>query len=215
MKYRGITVDLEQLKPWGVDEEKVRNLIDLADVLRKTPPPEFDMESFGSTNVNGITSSSDLYAKERDKLGEEHLEALANFKTVYGWQDSPQSFKFLGGLGMTAGHTCGAVACAVGTGAYFGIGKPEEYKDWATYSYATFVVHDAAWHFLFSDDWVKSDNTAKGAAARILFFLDGKDFLTNDEWDEEEASVDYSDEMVRKYGAYLNKKIRRKPEATA
>lgn len=74
------------------------------------------------------------------------------------------------------GYKCGAVACAVGHGPAAGI-PPLLGESWMGYCLRAFGTstagrNDTAWEWLFSSTWEMTDSTAKGAAARIRYFLD-------------------------------------------
>lgn len=82
---------------------------------------------------------------------------------------------------------CGTSACAVGHGPAAGLFFREneffEYEDghiypnWSVYCRRAFIddgftTNGVAWSFLFSSSWRHVDNTTRGAAARIRYFLD-------------------------------------------
>jgi hypothetical protein len=82
-------------------------------------------------------------------------------------------------------HNCGAVACAVGHGPSAGFlavdsDFPGSTIDWSAYCERNFcpvfsegsdaISSEFAW--MFGGMWSHFDNTAKGAAERIYFFLD-------------------------------------------
>lgn len=80
--------------------------------------------------------------------------------------------------------TCGSAGCAVGHGPYAGIPK-EVGEAWDDYCERVFgvdtdVVHDA-YSFLFGSEWEQFDNTPKGAARRIRYYLDNG---VPEEWGE-------------------------------
>jgi hypothetical protein len=67
---------------------------------------------------------------------------------------------------------CGSVGCAVGHGPYAGIPK-NDYESWTEYSRRAFTNgrRTTLFLFLFSEDWAAVDNTPKGAAKRIEYFI--------------------------------------------
>ena len=69
---------------------------------------------------------------------------------------------------------CGTVACACGHGPMAGIPVKKSDDNWAKYSERVFDLESwsIAWDFLFHPYWVGTDNTPKGAAARIRLMLD-------------------------------------------
>lgn len=67
---------------------------------------------------------------------------------------------------------CGSVGCAVGHGPFAGIPKTKQ-ETWTQYSLRVFgLLDDNYWEWCFSDGWALNDNTAQGAAKRILFLLE-------------------------------------------
>ena len=74
----------------------------------------------------------------------------------------------------TAG--CGTVACAIGHGPAAGISINSDDSDWYEYSHR-FINNDISdianvmWDWCFSSNWENYDNTAHGAAKRILYLL--------------------------------------------
>jgi hypothetical protein len=66
-------------------------------------------------------------------------------------------------------HTCGTVCCAVGSGIRAGI-PAGKCSTWGEYC-DKFVDTDEAYTWLFDYNWVTYDNTPKGAAYRIGYFL--------------------------------------------
>lgn len=142
--YRGINYNLKKMTELGVYAEQVHNLIDLADVLRKSPPPKFDMETFALVSGDVYYEFLEVSPKETQELGKR--------------------------------NECGTVCCAAGTGAYYGIGNPKKHEDWLEYVERVFTGSDDysendIFDYLFSSDWEGFDNTAKGAANRILRFV--------------------------------------------
>lgn len=72
--------------------------------------------------------------------------------------------------------TCGTAGCAVGHGPYAGIPKLEPEK-WTEYSRREFINDNSftgikAWDFCFHSIWSGHDNTAEGAARRLLYLLE-------------------------------------------
>ncbi len=70
------------------------------------------------------------------------------------------------------GTECGTVACAVGHGPAAGVDVLPGDGSWNTYAYRAFggPVFNAA----FQVEWQYKDNTPRGAAARILYVLAGR-----------------------------------------
>lgn len=68
---------------------------------------------------------------------------------------------------------CGTVGCAVGHGPYAGIRKKKR-EDWIDYARRVFGCSEDNNLFVwaFSGSWVTYDNTAKGAAKRILYAIE-------------------------------------------
>lgn len=73
------------------------------------------------------------------------------------------------------GHPCGTVACAVGHGPAAGVPPRDYVESWACYGAWAFTEDDLQFDFLFSGDWQWSDDTPRGAAARIALLLDSAD----------------------------------------
>lgn len=70
-------------------------------------------------------------------------------------------------------YDCGSAACAIGFGQFLVTSKYTS-EMWAEYSQRVFGVTDSdgsKGFWMFSSDWLLIDNTAKGAAARILYAL--------------------------------------------
>jgi len=70
---------------------------------------------------------------------------------------------------------CGTCGCALGHGPYAGIPKRSG-ETWHQYAHRAFVLLDEhgtwdCWNWCFSPLWSGNDNTAKGAAKRILWML--------------------------------------------
>jgi len=65
---------------------------------------------------------------------------------------------------------CGTAACAAGHGPLAGV-RPLFGETWDTYSHRAFASKDDAWSWCFSASWAWVDNTAHGAARRILWLL--------------------------------------------
>ena len=73
---------------------------------------------------------------------------------------------------------CGTAACAVGHAVYVkGIPSPLSNESWYSYSVRVFDIYTSLprWSWCFGGDWVKSDNTPKGAAARIRYLIANPD----------------------------------------
>lgn len=94
------------------------------------------------------------------------------------------------GRGAIARVVCGTAGCAVGHGPNAGI-KPLRGETWYEYSQRAFTGDDYAWQWCFSGAWSYRDNTPKGAAARIRWFL--KNGVPDDSYEQRtgEASLCY------------------------
>lgn len=66
---------------------------------------------------------------------------------------------------------CGTAACAAGHGPKAGV-APLFGETWETYSERAFTKAHRPWGWCFSGMWVTADNTAHGAARRILWMLE-------------------------------------------
>lgn len=77
---------------------------------------------------------------------------------------------------MHQGSACGAVCCAIGWGPSAGIAADGEFS-WWSYCDRNFieapedVEPPEEWEWCFGSGWSATDNTAKGAAKRILWLL--------------------------------------------
>lgn len=84
---------------------------------------------------------------------------------------------------------CGTVACAVGHGPAAGIRVYGDYS-WEHYSdrvFGEFEEDFFGWDYMFGSSWSFSDNTPKGAAARIRTYVALGH--TPEGWDFEDAKV--------------------------
>lgn len=84
---------------------------------------------------------------------------------------------------------CGTVACAVGHGPAAGIRLYGD-LDWADYADRVFGVFKEdifGWDYMFSSTWSETDNTPKGAAARIRTYVALGH--TPDDWSYYDAKV--------------------------
>lgn len=66
---------------------------------------------------------------------------------------------------------CGTAACAAGHGPNAGV-PPLPDETWEVYTDRAFVDDAEPWSWCFSAMWVDVDNTAHGAAKRILWLLE-------------------------------------------
>lgn len=99
------------------------------------------------------------------------------------------------GSGSSYAHLaeCGTAACAVGHGPLCGF-EPLELETWAEYSTRLFIPSSwhEAWEWCFGAAWSVVDNTAHGAAYRILWLLDRKSIPDNAyEQRRERAPISY------------------------
>lgn len=84
---------------------------------------------------------------------------------------------------------CGTVACAVGHGPAAGIRIYGD-LDWSDYADRVFGVFKEdifGWDYMFSSTWSETDNTPKGAAARIRTYVALGH--TPDDWSYYDAKV--------------------------
>ena len=72
-----------------------------------------------------------------------------------------------------AEHSCGTVGCALGHGPASGV-DPDKSETWDRYSDRAFGLEPWGrdWEWCFGPIWAETDNTPKGAAARIQYLLD-------------------------------------------
>jgi len=77
-------------------------------------------------------------------------------------------------------NVCGSVACVVGHGPLAGI-APKRGEDWSDYAFRAFGADSdehsddddlSLFDWLFGSEWARTDNSARGAAHRILWTLD-------------------------------------------
>jgi hypothetical protein len=128
---------------------QIGNMETLRDFLRsdEIPPPIFDINTY--LHLGAVNNLVNYYE-------------IANNLTLL----TPEVYA-----------TCGTTACAVGHGVLAGIpALPDE--NWDRYEQRVFGVAKefsgnryAAWDFLFGPHWHGLNNTAKGTAARIDYFL--------------------------------------------
>ena len=139
---------LELLTPYHIS-----NLETLSAFLKseEIPPPRFDIGS---------------YASFIDLLEEKEIKRDSSFGwTQYFFEHQAEVY-----------NHCGTTACAVGHGPLAGIPMLKG-EEWGEYELRVFGVgqykHQEAWGFMFSSFWDrdKLNNTAKGTAARIDYFL--------------------------------------------
>jgi hypothetical protein len=94
-------------------------------------------------------------------------------------------------------HTnCGTVGCALGHGPYAGIYKRGN-EDWADYGARQFISSCNPYLWCFGARWANCDNTAPGAAKRILYLLrNGTPLGYNLFWNAEEFVEIYQNETL-------------------
>ena len=70
------------------------------------------------------------------------------------------------------GKTCGAVGCAIGHAPYFGVYK-YKHEDWREFSKRALISDEYSdeWSWCFDSKWSKVDNSRRGAAKRIIWYL--------------------------------------------
>lgn len=70
-------------------------------------------------------------------------------------------------------HECGTVCCLLGLGPFAGIEPTEDTDNWRRYASANFTNEfDTLYVFLFHHYWKHIDNSPKGGAKRIHWFLE-------------------------------------------
>lgn len=132
-------------------EEQRKNLAKLAAYLHALPD---DYDRFNMNTYLGLDGMSSATLK-----------------------DTPGLERYLTENGGLPG--CGTVACAVGHGpAAHVFLLPEEMTGgwgggpvWSRYAERVFGAEDEAFDWMFGASWTSADNTAKGAAKRIDYFL--------------------------------------------
>lgn len=104
-----------------------------------------------------------------------NLLKLANF--LNNKKNLPKEVEFNMQTYCEASNTfqskCGAVGCAVGFAPFTGIRKIKE-ESWKEYAERVLIGDDYSeeiYDWLFSSFWANIDNTPKGAAKRIFWFL--------------------------------------------
>ncbi len=86
-----------------------------------------------------------------------------------GYEKSPSELKKVNIKG------CGYVACAIGHAPQaLGLSLEEvsEFPDWELFINHYFKIERSAEHWMFGPHWTYIDNTPKGAAKRIRYFLE-------------------------------------------
>lgn len=140
-------------------EERIRNNFRQAiKILKKVPQGEFDMRDF---RQNPEFSG---YPKK--------------------WM-TPYEFK--------SKHDCGTVGCALGNLPLYGTDDLAPIESdfegecpvlkWNLYGYRIFgYMPSDAWGFLFGASWFYHDNTPKGAAKRMEYYLKNKNEIDKGNW---------------------------------
>ena len=120
------------------------------------------------------------------KINKERLLILANtIERSHKFQFDMGLFRDIDVMKQKKTHACGTVACALGHGPlnkelapteacfFFASYDGKTYLDWDTYAEKVFGVRytSPAWQWMFSGRWSASDNTRKGAAARIQHYV--------------------------------------------
>jgi hypothetical protein len=141
-----------------------KNLIKLAQGLSgQMPPPEFDMGTYLSF---GDIEAARTVLKLGNRIYEDDIGHTGPIpKKAYL---SPE---------------CGTSACAIGHGPLYGIQRKSG-EGWEAYTYRVFLpqafysenyelyyTRSDAWQWMFGPQWAAVDNTPKGAAKRIYYFL--------------------------------------------
>lgn len=143
---------IEGSKP--TNKKHIANLLKLADFLEsdKIPPPRFHMGDFAFEVAEEQASAKRI----------EELMYQGEYIRIEIDEAKPKKYA-----------TCNTVACAIGHGPMAGIKVYKDY-DWFSYAGRVFGVYsdDAAFDWLFSSDWSKTDNTPQGAAKRIRIYVE-------------------------------------------
>lgn len=106
----------------------------------------------------------------------------ANLKALADYLDTGITEYEFGMAQFWEEHECGTVACAVGH-APFVLGLPvpvaplaRSAKNWAVFAEDRLLpsgyIEDCEFDWMFGEFWVRTDNTARGAAARIYWYLE-------------------------------------------
>ena len=149
----------EHLTKLGLTPYHIANLETLRDFLKSNniPPPQFDIRYY-LNNKEMLTPLLDKHDKSYSEIIDK-MQMASNAPKYY--------------------NECGTTACAVGHGPLAGIPAMDT-EDWNDYCFRVFGVtghlagtdaQEAAWTFMFGPMWTGKNNTAKGAAARIDWFL--------------------------------------------
>jgi hypothetical protein len=107
---------------------------------------------------------ADYLDKLPDDYEQFHMYSYMAQRSSYGWATFD--------LNEKPKPECGTVACAVGHGPAAGI---RIYGDWDWESYADRVFGELPYDdfsYMFGSSWCDTDNTPKGAAARIRTFVE-------------------------------------------
>jgi len=159
-----MTVIVNVAKEYNLTPYHISNLETLRDFLRSDdiPPPIFDISGYANTKDRTKTLAL-LGIVEKEEFEADDIISGSHINV-------PEK------MTVEIYSSCGTTACAVGHGPLAGIPVlPGE--TWHDYEYRVFgvskVIGWQAWSFLFSGQWADSplNNTAKGSAARIDYFL--------------------------------------------
>jgi len=173
--------------------QQIKNLIDMAYAIQNSPPPKFDMSDFGSVDQDTLDY---FQAKNISIMG-------------MGWSGSVTDPIALKNIKKT-GHICGTSCCAIGTSAWWGIGRLTPDMTWGEYSQETFGLEQNSnlWEFLFAGGWLYCDNTPEGAVARILrLVIEGPEVVDKDRVTDTIRDYDIRDDYIKSYAKYLNIKV--------
>jgi hypothetical protein len=153
----------------------IRNLKKLKALLKsdKIPPPSFHMGHYAikiklAERLPEIELTQEIIDREFRMSENAFLEHLEIF-------DPPNTEEvFRPALKLEDYGSCGTVCCAIGHGPLAGVEVPKGVTNWDEYCYKVFgtAIEEKAWRWLFSYQWAKIDNTAKGAAKRIGIYLE-------------------------------------------
>lgn len=135
------------------------------------------------------------------------IEILENTKqeefNMLTFRTEPDKLKCLnGGVPFYSQHDCGTIGCALGIVAAKGKGTLRPYINDFVNGQLAFSIYVArffpcynkddrkehmgmqnAWRFLFHSDWYFHDNTPKGAAERMKYYLNNEQKIKSKKWE--------------------------------